>query len=52
MYWECNYLLLKLLLLLNPRVSVTCQGNIAENGLHIECEARGPEGMKCGERPN
>ena len=24
----------------NPRVSVTCQGNITEDGLHIECEAR------------
>jgi len=27
----------------NPRVSVTHQGNIAEGGLHIECEVRDPE---------
>ena len=27
----------------NPRVSVTHQGNIAEGELHIECEVRDPE---------
>ena len=27
----------------NPRVSVTCQRNITEDGLCIECEARDPE---------
>ena len=27
----------------NLRVSVTHQGNIAEDGLHIECEPRDPE---------
>ena len=27
----------------NPRVSVTHQGNITEDGLHIGCEARDPE---------
>ena len=36
-------------MLLNPRISVTRQGNIAEDGLHIDGEARGPEGMECGE---
>ena len=34
----------------NPRVSVTCQGNITEDGLHIECEVRDPEGLEYGER--
>ena len=33
----------------NPWVSVTHQGNIAYNGLHIECEVRDPEGVECGE---
>ena len=28
----------------NPRVSVTRQGNVTEDGLHIACEARDPEG--------
>ena len=27
----------------NPRVSAACQGNITDDGLHIECEARDPE---------
>ena len=34
----------------NPRVSAACQGNITEDGLHIECEARDPEGLECGQR--
>ena len=36
----------------NPWVSVTHQGNIAYNGLHIECEVRDPEGVECEERAN
>ena len=27
-----------------PKVSVTHQGTITEDGLHIRCEARDPEG--------
>ena len=34
----------------NPWVSVTHQGNIAYDGLHIECEVRDPEGLEYGER--
>ena len=37
---------------INPRVSVTLQGNITEDGLCIECEAADPEGVECGERVN
>ena len=33
----------------NPRVSVTHQGNIAEKGLHTGCEVRDPAGVECGE---
>ena len=47
MCWGCNYLFLQHLLPLqdvNPRVSVTRQGNVTEDGLHIACEARDPEG--------
>ena len=36
----------------NLKVSVTHQGNIAEDGLCIECEARDPEGVERTERPN
>ena len=37
---------------MGSRVSVTCQGNIVEDGLHIDCEARDPEGVECVERAN
>ena len=33
----------------NPWVSVTHQGNIADNGLHTGCEVRDPAGVECGE---
>ena len=33
----------------NPRVSVTHQGNIADNGLHTGCEVIDPAGVECGE---
>ena len=34
------------------RFSVTHQRHITEDGLHIECEVRDPEGVDCGERAN
>ena len=42
MYWGCNCLLWHLLLLqdVNSRVIVTRQGNIAEDGLHVDGEVR------------
>lgn len=37
-------------MLLDPRISITrFQGNIAEDGLHVDGEARDPEGAECGE---
>ena len=36
----------------NPRVSVTHEGNVEDDGLCIECEVRDPEGPECGEIAN
>ena len=36
-------------MLLDPRISITRQGNIAEDGLHVDGEARDREGAECGE---
>ena len=36
----------------NPMVSVTHQGNITSDGLHVECKVRELEEVDCGERAN
>ena len=43
--WGCTVVVARLLQDVNRRVSVTCQRNVTEDGLHIECEARDPEGV-------